>query len=187
MKIKIKRFRSVKSTNDIAIKMIKKNIFEPTIIFSEQQTRGRGTMGKKWISLKGNLFVSIFFKLNHIKVNFKQFAILNALLLRDLFSKNLSKDIKVKWPNDLLYNNQKICGILQEVISHKKFKFLIVGIGLNTNTAPKNKSFKSTSLKNIANKAMDNKKILKNIKKGYEILLKEAKKYPFSKLKFKYQ
>ena len=43
MKIKIKRFRSVKSTNDIAIKMIKKNIFEPTIIFSEQQTRGRGT------------------------------------------------------------------------------------------------------------------------------------------------
>ena len=60
MKIKIKKFKVVKSTNDIAIKLIKKNIIEPTLITAEKQTSGRGRIGKKWISQKGNLFLTIF-------------------------------------------------------------------------------------------------------------------------------
>ena len=73
MKIKLLRFKSVKSTNDIAFKLIKKNNFSPTMILSEIQTNGRGTMGKKWISRKGNLFISIFFEMNQKK------SILNIL------------------------------------------------------------------------------------------------------------
>ena len=60
---------------------------------------------------------------------------------------------------------------------------MIVGIGLNTNIAPKNKSFSSTSLKNIINKKIDNKKILKNIKNIYEKFLIEIKKFSFNELK----
>ena len=67
MKIKLIKFKSVKSTNDIAIKLIKKNKTQPTLISSEKQTKGRGTMGKKWISQKGNLFISIFFEINQKK------------------------------------------------------------------------------------------------------------------------
>ena len=144
-------------------------------------------MGKKWISQKGNLFISIFFEINQKKINFKQFAILNAFLLRKLLSKFISKKIKIKWPNDLLYNKEKICGILQEVISYNQKKYLIVGIGLNTNIAPKNKSFSSTSLKNIINQKIDNKKILKNIKNIYEKFLIEIKKFSFNELKKKYK
>ena len=61
MKIKIKKYKKVKSTNDIALKLIKKNISHPTLIITEKQTNGRGRIGKKWISKKGNLFISIFF------------------------------------------------------------------------------------------------------------------------------
>ena len=105
-------------------------------------------MGKIWVSQKGNLFISIFFKFDEEKLNFKQFTILNALILKKILSKSISKKIKIKWPNDLLYNKEKICGILQEIINLDQFKFLIVGIGLNTtNNAPKNKSFSSTCLK----------------------------------------
>ena len=57
MKIKLIKFKSVKSTNDIAIQLIKKKKTQPTLISSEKQTKGRGTMGKKWISQKGNLFI----------------------------------------------------------------------------------------------------------------------------------
>ena len=64
MKIKLLRFKSVKSTNDLALKLIQKKISKPTMIVSEIQTHGRGTMGKKWISQKGNLFISIFFEMN---------------------------------------------------------------------------------------------------------------------------
>ena len=185
MKIKLIKFKSVKSTNDIAIKLIRKEKVHPTLIFSEIQTKGRGTMGKKWISQKGNLFISIFFEIDQKRINFKQFAILNAFLLRKLLSKFISKKIKIKWPNDLLYKKEKISGILQEVITYNQRNYLIVGIGVNTNIVPKNKSFSSTSLKNIIDRKIDNKKILKNIKNNYEKFLIEIKKLSYKKLKKK--
>tara|TARA_B100000945_G_scaffold260051_1_gene218096 strand:+ start:378 stop:944 length:567 start_codon:yes stop_codon:yes gene_type:complete len=185
MKIKLIKFKSVKSTNDIAIKLIRKEKVQPTLIFSETQTKGRGTMGKKWISQKGNLFISIFFEIDQKRINFKQFAILNAFLLRKLLSKFISKKIKIKWPNDLLYKKEKISGILQEVITYNQKNYLIVGIGVNTNIVPKNKSFSSTSLKNIIDRKIDNKKILKNIKNNYEKFLIEIKKLSYKKLKKK--
>ena len=72
---------------------------------------------------------------------------------------------------------------MQEVIKVDKFSYLIVGIGLNTNIAPRNKSFQSTCLKNIINKKVSNQKILKNILVSYAKLLKQAKKLSFSELK----
>ena len=142
-------------------------------------------MGKKWISQKGNLFISIFFEIDQKRINFKQFAILNAFLLRKLLSKFISKKVKIKWPNDLLYKKEKISGILQEVITYNQKNYLIVGIGVNTNIVPKNKSFSSTSLKNIIDRKIDNKEILKNIKNNYEKFLIEIKKLSYKKLKKK--
>ena len=106
MKIKIRKYKKVKSTNDIALKLIKKNVSETTLIISESQTNGRGRVGKKWISKKGNLFFSLFFKFDKRKINFKQFAILNAFLLKKIISKIILKKIKIKWPNDLLFEKK---------------------------------------------------------------------------------
>ena len=152
MKIKLKKFKIVRSTNDIAIKLIKNNYSEPTLITTEKQTQGRGRMGKKWISKKGNLFFTIFFDASKKKIDFKKFAVLNAYLLKSILIKKFSNKIKIKWPNDLLYEGKKICGILQETVTNAEKKFLIVGIGINTNLDPKNSSFSSTSLKHITNK-----------------------------------
>ena len=187
MKIKIKKYKKVKSTNDIALRLIKKNYSEPTLIISEKQTNGRGRAGKKWISKKGNIFLSLFFKFNQRKINFKQFAILNAFLIKKVISKTISTNVTVKWPNDLLYNKKKFCGILQEVIKFDNFDYLIVGIGLNTNIVPQNKGFKSTSLKNILKKKINNQKILNNIVVAYEKFLEEKNRLSFSDLKRKYK
>jgi BirA family biotin operon repressor/biotin-[acetyl-CoA-carboxylase] ligase len=86
MKIKLLRFKSVNSTNDVALKLTQKKNSRPTMIVSEAQISGRGTMGKKWVSQKGNLFISIFFEMNQKNINFKHFAILNALLLKSALS-----------------------------------------------------------------------------------------------------
>ena len=187
MKIKIKKYKKVKSTNEIALRLIKKNYSEPTLIISEKQTHGRGRVGKKWISKKGNIFISLFFKFNQRKINFKQFAILNAFLLKKVISKIISTNVKIKWPNDLLFNKKKFCGILQEVIKFDNFDYLIVGIGLNTNTDPQNKGFKSTSLKNILKKKINNQKVLNNIIVAYERFLEEKNRLSFSDLKRKYK
>ena len=95
MKIKLKKFKVVKSTNDIAIKLIKRNHTQPTLITTQKQTKGRGRIGKKWISQKGNLFFTIFFKLNQKNINFKQAAILNAYLLKGLIRKIFERYKKI--------------------------------------------------------------------------------------------
>ena len=187
MRIRVRNYKKIKSTNDVALKLIKKNISEPTIVTTVQQMNGRGRVGKKWISKKGNLFFSLFFQFNKKEINFKQFAILNAFLLKRVISKTISKKIKIKWPNDLLFNKHKFCGILQEVVKFGDFDYLIVGIGINTNISPQNKSFKSTSLKNILNKKINNQKILKKIITTYEKFLNEKNKLSFLNLKRKYK
>ena len=107
MKLRSLKFKSVKSTNDIALMLIKKDNIKPSIILSDRQTKGRGTMGKKWISQKGNLFLSIFFDMSRKKIDFKKFAILNAYLLKSILAKKFSNKIKIKWPNDLLFKKKK--------------------------------------------------------------------------------
>ena len=115
MKIKLLKFKSVKSTNDTALRLIKSRYSKPTMVTSLQQTSGRGTMGKRWVSKKGNLFFTIFFELNQKKINFKHFSIINAYLMRRIISKEFKSKINIKWPNDLLFSKKKISGILHPI------------------------------------------------------------------------
>ncbi len=185
MKLKLIKFKKVKSTNDIAIQLIKKNKTKATLISSHEQTKGKGTMGKKWISKKGNLFLSILFQIDSTKINFKQYAILNALLIRKILSKYISKKINIKWPNDLLIQKRKVCGILQEIIEYKSKKFIIIGVGININSSPVIKDYQTTYLKIFSRKKINNKKILEDIKKKYEIFIELFQIYQFKHLKKK--
>ena len=75
MKLKLIEFSNVKSTNDEAIKKIKSNQILSGIVCSYSQTKGRGMMGKKWNSLNGNLFITIFFELKKICQTLKNFLL----------------------------------------------------------------------------------------------------------------
>ena len=185
MKIRSIKHQIVESTNNEAIKLIKKNIIQPTLITSKRQSKGRGRMGKKWHSLKGNLFFSIFFEINEKKIDFKQYSKLNAYLIRKVLSKYILKKIIIKWPNDLLIEQKKVCGILQEIINHEKKKFIIVGVGINTLTSPVIFKSKTTNLLSYSKKKVDNNKILKDIKKTYEEFINQIKRYNYLHIKEK--
>ena len=86
------KYKCVNSTNDVAIGLIKKN-FKSGIVISQMQKRGRGRIGRKWISLQGNLFVSIFFSLENIKMNITQLTKNNANLIIKLISKYYKKKL----------------------------------------------------------------------------------------------
>ncbi len=167
MKLKFIKFSNVKSTNDEAIKKIKSKKTLAGIVYSYSQTKGRGMMGKKWISFNGNLFITIFFELKKNMPNFKEFSTLNPLILKKLLSRYTNLNIKIKKPNDLLINNKKVCGILQETYKIEKKLFLIIGIGVNTIISPRSKNVKAVSLKECG-KAIHNYDILKNLKNKYE-------------------
>tara|TARA_B100001996_G_scaffold61677_1_gene44165 strand:+ start:891 stop:1436 length:546 start_codon:yes stop_codon:yes gene_type:complete len=177
MKLKLIKLNSVKSTNDEAIKLIKKNKFLPSIISAKSQMKGRGTMGKKWISKKGNLFISLFFEIDSKNIKFDKFSVLNPRIIKNLLEKYSKYKIFIKWPNDLLVKKRKLCGILQEVIEHNNKKFLIIGIGINTKISPKNKNFKSISLSTCSNRIIKNNEILIKIKLAYEKIISNLKKH----------
>ena len=168
------KYKCVNSTNDVAIGLIKKN-FKSGIVISQMQKRGRGRIGRKWISLQGNLFVSIFFSLENIKMNITQLTKNNANLIIKLISKYYKKKIKLKMPNDILIGKKKICGILQETIEKNNIKYLIVGIGLNLIRNPKISSYPTTNLYDLTKKKICISKVIKDLKYIYKIFLKSQK------------
>ena len=177
MKIKLLKFKSVKSTNDTALRLIKSKYSKPTIVTSLKQTRGRGTMGKKWISKKGNLFFTIFFELNQKKINFKHFAILNAYLIRRIISKEFKSKIKIKWPNDLLFSKKKICGILQETVRKNNIQYLIIGIGINLVKNPIIKGYPTTNLYDLTKNKISINKAAKELGDIFFNFLKSTKAF----------
>ena len=169
MKFKIFRFKKVESTNDSAIRIIKNSNTDYGMIIADKQINGRGQYGKKWISYNGNLFISFFYKFNHLSVSLKQITKINCLLVKKLLSIYYKKKIIFKKPNDLLINNKKICGILQENISKLNNKYLIVGIGINLIKNTNIKKYPTTNLTELLNKKISKNLIEKQIKKIFEI------------------
>ncbi len=173
MKFKIFRFKKVKSTNNTAIRIIKRSTFDYGMIVSESQNSGRGQYGKKWISYKGNLFVSFFFKLENLKVSLNQISKINCLLVRKLLSIYYNKKITFKKPNDLLIDKKKICGILQETLNKFDKKYLIVGIGINLIKSPNIKNYPTTNLYELLDKKMSKEKIEYKLRSIFELKLTE--------------
>ena len=171
MKFKIFRFKKVDSTNNSAIRIIKNSNINYGMVVANEQKRGRGQYGKKWISYKGNLFVSFFYKLDHLTVSLKQITKINCLLVKKLISIYYKKKIIFKKPNDLLINKKKICGILQENISKLNKRYLIVGIGINLIKNPNLKNYPTTNLSELLGKKVSKTKIEKQIKKIFELKL----------------
>ena len=101
--------------------------------------------------------------------NFKEFSLINPIIIKNILKRYSKFEVKIKWPNDLLIKSKKVCGILQELIKVEKKTFLIIGIGINTLKSPKKREFKSISLIECSNKTINNLEILKNLKKNYEL------------------
>ena len=137
MKFEIFKFTSVTSTNDVALNLIQEEKKEIGYVCADKQTKGRGTHGRKWISNKGNLFGSLFFPLKNNYPTFNEFSIINPVILSGVIENYCEKkNISFKWPNDVLINGKKICGILQELITLNNKRFLIIGIGMNIVSHP---------------------------------------------------
>jgi len=171
MKLKQFKFQKVKSTNQTAIRIIRKTKYEFGLIISQSQSNGKGQYGRKWISYKGNIFLSFFYKLKKINLTMNSLTKKNCFLVKDVISKYYKKKITYKAPNDLLINKKKICGILQERINNSTNEYLIVGIGLNLLKSPNIIGYPTTNLFEITNKKINKKLFEKQLKINFEKFL----------------
>ena len=158
-------YKKVNSTNDLAIKKIKTGISHG-IIIADYQKKGRGQHGKKWLSFKGNLFITIFFKIKE-NINIKKITILNCKIIKKTLIKYIKKTISIKPPNDLLINKKKICGILQEIKFSNKSKFIVIGIGINLIKSPEIKNYPTTNIFKETGFKVKKYDLIKNIEKNY--------------------
>jgi len=185
MKFKIFKFKSVTSTNDVSIDLIKEKKETIGCVLAESQTKGRGTHGKSWISDKGNLFSSIFFPLKKNLPSFKEFSIINPILISKTIKHYCyNEKINFKFPNDILINKKKICGILQEIITLNNEKFLIIGIGINVFLDPNIKNvYKSTNILTESKKRVNIDEIFNLIISSYENFFANIHLYSYENFK----
>ncbi|MEQ8364127.1 MAG: biotin--[acetyl-CoA-carboxylase] ligase [Cyclobacteriaceae bacterium] len=125
------------STNSVVLELSQKqDLLEGTILITNHQSRGRGQQGNAWISEQGkNLTFSIVLKPSFLSI--KDQFLLNMVVslgVKDFVQSKLSNPVCVKWPNDVLLEERKVCGILIEnQIQGAGFTNSVIGIGLNIN------------------------------------------------------
>ena len=139
------------------------------------------------ISLKGNLFGSLFFPLKDNYPAFNEFSIINPVIVSNVIENYCKKgNISIKWPNDIFLNGKKICGILQEVITLNSKKFLIIGIGINIISNPKiNNKYRATNIFSETKIKPPIKEIIDKIIFSYENFFINIKSYNYLNFKKK--
>ena len=130
-KVVLEVFDTISSTNDYLLRKEKNKNKDIKICIAEEQTKGRGRRGKSWISPK---FKNIYFSLNSFlkKEDLSGLSIEVALSVSKVLTK-INVMSLIKWPNDLLVGNKKICGILIETAKVGELTKVVIGIGINVN------------------------------------------------------
>jgi len=130
--LKIFEFDQVSSTFDVAKQLM--STHEKGVVIAKSQTCGKGKGERKFVSNDGGLYFTIFYKNLHFNPSFALKSVINAgLSVYDVLV-SLGFDAKLKWPNDVLINGKKVCGILSETLICGDKTDFMCGVGINVNT-----------------------------------------------------
>lgn len=127
--------KKITSTNDLAKDLARQGTVEGTVVITEEQTKGRGRLGRTWQCLpKSGLCFSVVLYPRANPMEVPQFTMLAAVAVVKALARTVNLNAKVKWPNDVYIKNQKIGGILAEMVAEAdRVKYVVLGIGLNVN------------------------------------------------------
>ena len=125
------------STNDEAFALGIAGASEGTAVIADYQSKGKGRFQRSWHSPSGvNIYTSIILKPQMSSSEVSQIPIMAGVAVADALETYYPDKINLKWPNDVLLNNKKVCGILSQAkISEGKIDFIVLGIGINVNVA----------------------------------------------------
>lgn len=133
----IRVFQETTSTNDVVEKLARDGVKEGVVVFAESQTRGRGRLGRKWISPAGKgLWFSILLRPELRPQEATQLTVAAATALWRAIHAETGLHAEIKWPNDILFRGKKVAGILTEMNAElDRVKYLILGVGVDVNQA----------------------------------------------------
>lgn len=179
-------FDTIDSTNTFAKTLTKTAAPQGTVIIAEQQTEGRGRLQRNWISEDGkNLLFSVILypEFDLKKISLLPFA--GSLAVADAIESVTELSPTCKWPNDVLINNKKVCGMLLETSSgNSGIERIILGIGLNVNQVEFSDDLrhKATSLKIECGLDVDRIRLLVKILEELENRYEQLSRFPAGQL-----
>ena len=182
---------AIDSTNNYLKKIIlNEGINDYTVVTAKFQTQGKGQLGTEWESEHSkNLICSVYKKEINIKVQdqFVISALVSLALIKTLRKVNLS-NMHIKWPNDIMSDNKKICGILIEnIVKENYIKDTVIGIGLNVNQTIFNNLPNAASIKNLIGITCSIDEILKDLVKNVKYYFNELDKSSINSIFEKYE
>ena len=130
-------WKSLDSTQIPAKELARKGAPEGLIVTTSYQTSGRGRLGRRWVSApEGGIFFSLVIRPTLPPESIQVLSLVSALSVQDALSTIHGVNCQLKWPNDILWNGAKLCGILTEVSSEPGLvHFAVTGIGINANSS----------------------------------------------------
>ncbi len=132
---KIYSYDSTGSTNERAYALAEEGAEEGTAVVAEEQSGGKGRMGRKWSSPKGGIYLSLILRPSLVPTEVSKLTLVAAVSVARTIRKLTGIQALIKWPNDILINRKKLCGILTELKAEQDMTaFVILGIGINVNT-----------------------------------------------------
>ncbi len=188
MQFRIEHFKEVDSTNDVAKQLALEGAPEGTVVISEIQRKGRGRKGREWFSPKGGVWMSLLLRPKMSPSQAAPLTLIAGLAVAKTLPRLYNLKCKLKWPNDVLINEKKVCGVLTEISAGiDRIDYIVAGIGINANididSFPGEFRGVATTIKNELNKEILRDELVEQLLEEFGKLYKIFQKQGFSKLK----
>lgn len=177
-------FPTLDSTNTYAARLAREGAPEGTAVIADAQSGGKGRLGRTWVSPPGvNLYLSVILRPPVPATNAPQLSLLAAVAIADAIVDVCQLSPAIKWPNDILIDRKKVCGILAEMQTEGgALRAVIVGIGVNINATasafPEELREKASSLLltggRTVNRSVFTASLLTHLEKSYVLWLEEG-------------
>lgn len=184
----IRVFGETTSTNDIVEKLARDGVAEGIVVFAESQTRGRGRMGRQWLSPPGRgLWFSVLLRPALSPTAATQLTVLSAVAVARGVERETGLHPEIKWPNDIMFGHRKVAGILVEIGAElDRIRHAILGIGIDVNLdpaeLPPEVSDMATSLKAEGGRAFDRAAVATSVLRELDNLYQRLKEGDFHEI-----
>ena len=178
-------YRKVDSTNIIAYELAQKGMKEGAVILADEQVKGKGRHGRHWSSpSKGGIYMSCILRPSIAPNEISRITLLAAIAVAQAIRDFSSLEVTIDWPNDIMMDQKKLCGILTEMRAEQdSVDFVVLGIGINVNSSkselPKGASSIREELhrrggKIILSRVELTKKVLERLEEYYNLMKSEG-------------
>lgn len=158
---RIAYYPAIGSTMEVAKTMARDGCVPMTVVVAEKQTSGRGRLQRKWFSDPGGLYFTMVLRPSVPVLESFKISFLASVTMAGLLQRMFDIDARVKWPNDILVDGAKLCGMLAEMEAETdRVIFLNIGMGINVNNDPRPMEPTAVSLKALLGRDISRREVL---------------------------